>query len=446
MPGRHRAGDEVAGAAGPGEEKVASWWVVAIAGILTQLLTTISGVLAARMLGVEGRGQVVLVAVLAATASQLTLGGSLPNAITKQLAERRVTARDGLRRLPRVWAPWGLLGALAAGGYLLLLEADAEGTTKYALAGTVVVMAVQLMTLRILIGAMLGERAKVMTIALASVLPQALVVAVYAVATALDAGWSPVELLLVNVVCTGLVVVARLRGLAPATGRAEDRLDPADLHRLARSTHIGSVGPIDGLAIDRMLVGSLLGNAALGLYSVAFALGGLTTIFALCLAQVSLPHISGLQGDPAAESAFVKRWLLTTLVLLGAVVGVLELLLEPIIRITFGADFLGATECARWVLLASGLLGFRRVLIAILQGRDRGRVASVTELALTPVVVVGIVLAAAADSLVGVGLTMLAAGAAGCLVLGIAVHRSEATGIDRRATDADAGSGSVPAT
>lgn len=420
-----------------GEQKVAAWWVIALAGIMTQVLTTISGVLAARMLGVEGRGQVVLVAVLAATASQLTLGGSLPNAITKQLAERRVTARDGLRRIPRQWAPWGLLAAAVAGGYLLALEWDSSGSTRYALAGCVVVMAVQLMAQRILIGAMLGERANPLHIALTGVLPQAAVVTVYAVATAMDARWSPVELLLVNIVCTGLVLVARIRGLAPSSGRPEDRLDPQDLHALARRTHIGSVGPIDGLAIDRMLVGSLLGNAQLGLYSVAFALGGLTNIFALCLAQVSLPHISSLQGDPEAEKRFVRRWLLTTVVLLGAVVGVLELLLEPIIRVTFGHDFLGATECARWVLAASGLLGFRRVLIAILQGRDRGRIASYTELALTPIVVVGIVVAAAADSLVGVGVTMLAVGAAGCLILGVAVYRSEATGVDLRVEVAD---------
>lgn len=415
------------------EEKVASWWVIAVAGILTQLLTTVSGVLAARMLGVEGRGQIVLVAVLAVTASQLTLGGSLPNAITKQLAERRVAARDGLRGLPRRWAPWGLLAAAVAGAYMLFLEWDASGTTKYALAAAVLVMGVQLMAQRILIGAMLGERANPVHIALTGVLPQALVVAVYVVATVLDAGWSPVELLTVNIVCTGLVLVARVRGLGRSSGRPQDRLDPKDLHRLARRTHIGSVGPIDGLAIDRMLVGSLLGNAELGLYSVAFALGGLTNIFAICLAQVSLPHISSLQSDPEAESRFVRRWLLTTVVLLGAVVAVLELLLEPIIRVTFGSDFLGATEVARWFLVASGLLGFRRVLIAILQGRDRGRVASITELALTPIVVAGIVFSAATDSLVGVGVTMLGVGAAGCLILGVAVYRSEATGIDRRA-------------
>ncbi len=418
-------------------DTVAPWWLIAVAGILAQLLTTISGVLAARLLGVEGRGQVVLVAVLAATASQLTLGGSLPNAITKQLAERRVTARDGLRGLPRRWAPWGVLAAAVAGGYLLFLEWGTSGATKYALASCVVVMGVQLMAQRIVIGAMLGERANPVHIALTAVLPQALVVAVYAVITAVGADPSATALIAVNIVCTGLVLVARLRRLAPMTGRDRDRLDPGDLHRLARRTHIGSVGPIDGLAIDRMLVGSLLGNVQLGLYSVAFALGGLTNIFAICLAQVSLPHISSLQANPEAEARFVRRWLVTTVLLLGAVVGVLELLLVPTIRVTFGPDFLDATECARWVLAASGLLGFRRVLIAILQGRDRGRVASVTELALTPIVVAGIVYAAATDSLVGVGVTMLVVGAAGCVILGVAVYRSEATGIDR-APDAEA--------
>ena len=123
-------GDEDGDRPAAREETVAPWWLIAVAGIFTQLLTTISGVLAARMLGVEGRGQVVLVAVLAATASQLTLGGSLPNAITKQLAERRVVARDGLRGLTRRWAPWGVLAAAVAAAYMLFLEWDASGSDQ----------------------------------------------------------------------------------------------------------------------------------------------------------------------------------------------------------------------------------------------------------------------------------------------------------------------------
>jgi O-antigen/teichoic acid export membrane protein len=181
-----------------------------------------------------------------------------------------------------------------------------------------------------------------------------------------------------------------------------------------------------------MLVGSLLGSTMLGLYSVAVAFAGLTQIFAVCLALVALPQIASLQKDPDAEAPFVRKWVLTSAGMLAVVVGGLELILVPALKLTFGEDFIDATDSTRWMLVASGLLGFRRVLIAVLQGRDRGRVASMTELALTPLMVLGIVLAAAADSLVAVGVTMVGVGAASCLVLGVFVLRSEATGIDVR--------------
>jgi O-antigen/teichoic acid export membrane protein len=403
---------------------MASWWVIGGAGILTQLLFTVSGILVARMVGVEGRGQVVMVATLGAMASQLTLGGGLPNAVTKLLAERRVVARDGLHGLVRGWVFWGLLAASIAGGYMLLLEWEAQGAMKYGLAAAAVIMGLQAMASRIIVGAMLGEGTNHVHIALTSLLPQAAVVTAFGTALALGIHWNPVELLTVTIVCTGLVLLARLRVLARPTGKPEDRLDRAELSRLARRTHVGSVGPIDGLALDRMLVGSLLGNVQLGLYSVAFALGGLTSIFGMALGMVSLPRVTVLQENPQAEKHFVRRLLLFAVALFGVIVLAMQAILVPVIRLTFGADFLDATECARWMIVASALLGLRRVMIAVLQGRGRGDFASIVELTLTPVMIGGIMLAAALDSLVAVGVTMLAVGIASCLVLGFKVARS----------------------
>ena len=376
------------------------------------------------MVGVEGRGQVVMVATLGAMASQLTLGGGLPNAVTKLLAERRVVARDGLHGLVRGWVLWGLLAATIAGGYMLFLEWDATGATKYGLAVAAVIMGLQAMASRIIVGAMLGEGTNHVHIALTGLLPQAAVVAVFGTALALGIRWNPVELLTVTIVCTGLVLLARLRVLARPTGKPEDRLDRAELTRLARRTHIGSVGPIDGLALDRMLVGSLLGNVQLGLYSVAFALGGLTSIFGMALGMVALPRVTVLQEDPQAEAHFVRRLLLFSVALFGVVVLAMQVVLVPVIRLTFGPDFLDATECARWMIVASAFLGLRRVMIAVLQGRGRGGFASIVELTLTPVMIGGIMLAAALDSLVAVGVTMLAVGIVSCLVLGFRVARS----------------------
>jgi O-antigen/teichoic acid export membrane protein len=400
------------------------WWLLAGAGMLTQLLTMASGVMAARMLGVEGRGQLLLVATLGGVASQLTLGGSLPNAITKQLAERGVTARDGLHGMTLRWAPMAMAAAAVAAAYYLFLEWDADAPDKYLLALGVLVWSLQSMASRVLMGAMLGEGSRPVHIALTGVLPQAAVVAVIGTALALGVTWNAVEVTTVTVTCTVLVLLARLRLLAPSSGRTEDRLDAAELNRLARRTHIGSVGPIDGLAIDRLLVGSLLGTAPLGLYSVAVALASLNNILGMSLGMLALPRVAMLQKDPEAERRYVRSSVLLSVVLLGTVVAMLELTAGPLIRIAFGNEFVSATECARWVVLASGLLGFRRVLIGILQGRDRGRLASVVELALTPVLVLGVVVSAAVDSLVLVGVSMTVIGAAGCLVLGVAVLRS----------------------
>jgi O-antigen/teichoic acid export membrane protein len=400
------------------------WWLLTGAGVLTQVLSMASGVIAARMLGVEGRGQLLLVATLGGLASQLTLGGALPDAITKQLADRGVPARDGLRGMVWRWLPVAVVAGVVAAGYFLFLEWDNRGVDTYLLGLGVLLMAMQSMASRILMGAMLGEASPPMHVALTGVLPQALVVVVLGAALAIGVDWNAVEVTAVTVGCAGLVLLARLRVLRPATGRPADRLDGDELGRLSRRTHIGSVGPLDGLAIDRLLVGSLLGNHLLGLYSVAYALAAFNNILGMTLGKLAIPRVALLQHDAVAERRYVRDTLVLAVALMGCVVVVLAVIMRPFIRITFGEEFLDATECARWVVLASGLLGFRRVLIGILQGRDRARFASAVELLLTPVLVAGIVFAAAMDSLVLVGVAMTVTGAAGCLILGIGVLRS----------------------
>jgi len=407
-----------------GQAKNVPWWLLTGAGVLTQLLTMASGIIAARMLGVEGRGQLLLVVTLGTIASQLTLGGSLPNAITKQLAERGVRARDGLKGMTRRWTPVAIGAGAIAAGYYLFLEWDGASPDKYLLAVGVLLFALQAMASRVLMGAMLGEHSPPVHIALTGVLPQAVVVVVLGTALAIGVDWNAVEVTGVTVGCTVLVLLARLRLLARPTGRPEDRLDSDELSRLARRTHVGSVGPIDGLGIDRLLVGTLLGTAPLGLYSVAVALASLNNILGMSLGMLALPRVAALQKDPPAEARYVRDTLVLSVLLLGFVVAALELVMSPLIRLTFGEEFVGATETARWIVVASGLLGFRRVLIGILQGRDKGRFASVVEILLMPVLVAGVLVAAVQDSLVLVGVTMTVTGAAACAVLGFAVLRS----------------------
>lgn len=394
------------------------------AGFLTQLLMAVTGVVSARMLGVDGRGQVVLVASLATLASQLTLGGSLPNAVSRQLAERGVSARDGLSHLVGRWTLWGLLAAIAAGGVFLVIERNDAGSAKYALAVAVVLTAIQAMASQILVGAMLGEGTDLLNVGLTSMLPQALTTAVIAAAFAAGVRWNAVELTAVTIVCVGAVLLARLRLLAKPTHDPAAALDRKELAALARRTQIGSIGPLDGLGIDRTLVGGLLGSLQLGLYSAAYALTGLSTIIGGCLAMVILPRVTVAQRDPETEPAVVRRWLVAAGGLIVVVVTLLDLAARPLIRLTFGPEFVAAAACAHWLLAASGLLDFRRVMIAVMQARNCGGRASVIEVSLTPFVIVGIVVAAIHHSLVAAGIAMFAVACVACLLHGAALVRS----------------------
>lgn len=398
--------------------------LIAGSGILTQFLTLVSGVIAARMLGVEGRGQVVLVAVLAQMASQLTLGGSLPNAITKELAGHGLRARDGLHGMVGRWLVWGLLGGLGAAAYFLATEGRGLSPTAWALAVGTALMAMLAMTSRILIGSMLGESANPITIAMTGVLPQFVAVVVLGTALALGIAWNPVEIVVVMLLCQALVLATRIRSLAPPTGAPENRLDRRELARLARQTHIGSIGPLDGLALDRVLVGSIIGSVALGLYSAAVALGSLATILGATVAMVALPRIAAAQRLPAEqERALVRRWIVMSAAVLIPTIAIFELATPFVLPLLFGDEFRDAIPCGYWYVAAAGFLAFRRILIATLQGRGRGSAASWIEIALTPFVLVAVWVASLSDDVEVIGMGMLAVGLSSCLILGAAVAR-----------------------
>ncbi|MEH3034306.1 MAG: lipopolysaccharide biosynthesis protein [Aeromicrobium erythreum] len=400
-----------------------AWLAVVGGSLLVQGLVTISGILSARLLGVEGRGEVVLVVAVSGMAAQLTLGGSLPNAVTKRLADRRLTARDGVSHLVGRWTLLAVVSAVPAGALFVVLHGS-PSVHVVLLAVMVGLLAIQNMAFRLVTSALLGESAPMTRIAVATLLPQTLVTVGIAVLFVVErrAGALTVLSIMVGAFATGLVVGLAL--LAPRRGGAEDRLDGRDLWRLTRSTYVGSIGPIDGLLLDRTLVGALLGTTVLGLYSAASALGLLPSAMGNGLAAVLLPKVAGAQGDPQAERALVRNWLVIGAVALGAVVAGVLLVTEPVIVLAFGREFEDAVPIAYWLVAAAGLLGYRRILIAVLQGRDRGGVASIIELALTPVLVLGIVVAAELGSTVAVGQSMFAVAATSVLCLAVALRRS----------------------
>lgn len=384
--------------------------IVVGAGFFLQGLTAVTGVITARVLGVTGRGEIAMVAVISGIACTLTYGGGLPNTVAKTLAERRLSARDVIAPFARRWAVGALIPAVAAAGYLWV-SLDAGGSLHIAvLAALGGVLTVQLIAFRIALGCLQGEGA-ITPLIIAGMTPQvALTVGLIALWVAAPHADS-IVVALVMVGANILAVGITIRSLRPRSAEPVEGIDRRELNTAARHSFISSVGIVDGLGADRILVGSLIGTASLGLYSAATAVANLSSLAGAGLAYILLPKVAAAERDEA-ERRTVVRWTLFAMVTTTLIVGALQLAVGPIIRTAFGAEFAPAIPAARWLILADGLLAFRRVLIAIMQGRGHGATASKIELVVGLATIAGLIWATTDDDLVRVGQVMAAAGLA----------------------------------
>ena len=72
-------------------------------------------------------------------------------------------------------------------------------------------------------------------------------------------------------------------------GRDHPGLDRAEVRRLTRANYVNAIGTIDGVGLDRNLVGVLLGTVSLGLYSAATAVANFSTMVGTAASTVLLP-------------------------------------------------------------------------------------------------------------------------------------------------------------
>jgi O-antigen/teichoic acid export membrane protein len=390
-------------------------------GLANQLMLALSGPLVARMLGVQARGEVALIFVVSAIASQISFGGGLPPTIAHQLARRGVTGRDGLRRIAPKWVLPSIAPSVVA-GVVIYVAVSGPATTRLELAVITALLAFSLIWYLLLIGVLQGE-GSFRRLNILRIFPQMLNLAVLTVVFVLYRSWSVIPVMLLMLGLTIGSVVIGYRMLKPPTDHPGDELDPAELWSDARRTFVSATGPLDGLGIDQALVGLVLGQVLLGLYACATSLANLSTIVSRSIALMLLPRVTMSVGDPAVTRSLVRRWLMLSIAANITIVTVVEVLCGPVIRIAFGAAFVGAIPAAHVLIAADGLLGFRRVLIAVLQGQGRGGSASLTEAACLPLLIGGIAIGATSHGLVGVATSVAVMGAIVCVGLGVQIAR-----------------------
>lgn len=159
---------------------------------------------------------------------------------------------------------------------------------------------------------------------------------------------------------------------------------------------------------DQLVISIFFSATSLGLYVVAVTLTSLTTLIGFSFAVISLPMIA--RFDSLAERQRVGHLFVTATLFCATLVSIPVFLLEEeLIRFFFGADFVDAAGVGRVLLVAGVVFGLNRVLEAILQGLGRPLESSIGEGVALAVTAAGLAVLLPTMGIMGAGVTSLIA-------------------------------------
>ena len=351
--------------------------VAAMGAIQASLV--VSGVVAARVLGVENRGRLAVLVLLIALVTQLgTLGA--PAALTYFLSKG--CSRSQLLHLikPLAAAQLAVLSAtvfFAIFGWFRVADPHAPLSLAALSAAIVPAILAQQYSLAVL----QGERrfrafntvrtlpALTYSVALASLALAHAATLFVVVGVWLAATW------FAAVVSTTVALnggVASTSSAGPVTIRA--------ILDFGFKAVLGAVSPTEVFRVDQAVVGLFLSPAALGLYVVGVAFTNLPKFFAQGIGQVAYPIVASKRSRQEGLCT-ATRFMVIGLGIVTAVIVPLAVFSRTLVRFFLGPDFAGAAPVTRVLLIAALVYSARRILSDCFQGLGAPKVGSLGEVA-----------------------------------------------------------------
>ena len=336
--------------------------VVSVFGsFAAQAMVLVSGVLVARMLGVENRGHLALLWLVALILGQLGMLG-LPLAITYWIAKDPRSARAIMRSLLGPAVVQGpLLVALQAGALLLLVGNEA-GPVRLAAVLTLPLIPAMIAQ-QYALGILQGQR-RFRAFNLLRTLPSTLYALAVAALFLLSAGDLPAVALAftsVYVFAGGGAIWYAVAGLPRPSTHGGAVPSRGEMVRFGLKGMVGSISPLDTFQLDQAVVGLFISPAALGFYVVGLAFSNLPRFVAQSIGFVAFPHVAA-HTDSAHARRAMWRFAALALAACGSIVGVLEATAGWLVPLFFGDQFSPAIDLARILLVSALLVGLRRVL------------------------------------------------------------------------------------
>jgi O-antigen/teichoic acid export membrane protein len=386
-----------------------------------QALLAGSGVLAARMLGVEGRGNFAFLVLIPSILTQAG-GLGLPTAATYFLATGDYDSRQVLERLRRPalalaagWVPIQLLLIL------IFFQGDAPVAAGLSLAATPGIFAF-LFGLAFLQGLRMFGRFNLVRI-FPAIAYSGSMLAVFVVG---DGSLGTVaSVWAIGVTVTGLVALyVGVRALRLRGHSGRKRVSRRNLFSFGLRGLLGSTYPVDTFQLDQAVVGLFMSPSVLGVYVVAVAFTNLPRFVGQSIGIVAYPTVAN-SSNPREGRRRLKNFTLLTIGISLTIVAALEIAAGWLVPFFFGRDFEEAVPLVRILVLAASLTSVRRVLTEGARGRGEPGIGSIAELVAWLVLLPALVVFGAAWHAQGIAFAMVISSLAGLLAISIGIVASD---------------------
>jgi O-antigen/teichoic acid export membrane protein len=396
------------------------------AGLFGQATLVVSGPATARLLGVTGRGQLAILAIVAMISSQVGAAG-LPTAVTYIVAMRGISARAVLSTMASTWVSLCIVAGIVGAGVTVALGSSASPSV-WLDALLVATWIVSGMTYTLGLACLQGEsrfrplnwaRPIASTVSAVGLLCLLLLAHRAAVASVLSV------IVLGNLLAC--LVTARLAFAAHSTAAqaVTPNVGVGQLLRYGLASLAGATAPIDSLSIDQAIVGVMLSRGQLGLYAVAGSFNSLPSVLLSSLGTIALPRIAG-ESQEAARLRIIKRTAIIAALVAGITTLFAELIVAWLLPLAFGASFAPAVPAARILIVAGFFLSIRRILVVFVQAVGRPGHTGVGEMAALAVLVLCAVLLVPRLGIAGASSALLVAAVASDVYLWLVLRRPRA--------------------
>jgi len=351
-----------------------------------QAVLIISGILSARILGVEGRGYLALLIIFPVVLCQLG-GLGLPQALTYYTA-RNLEHADVVYRLVKFPFLIQVIGLVCL--HVLIVGIYVQQKPEYvALAGyltlaTIPGILAQQYSLALLQGLGRFRIFNIMRLMPAALFSGVIVIMFVAQARSLPAitlGWAGVNAIVGFVAC--YLAVRDVKTVQKAVAQLHSVPTLRSMLSFGIKGLPGIVSPLESFRIDQLVAGLLLSPSALGLYVVAKAFTNLPYFVAQSAGMIAYPAVSALRGmDGSIRTVWRFFWGVNALNLI--IVVSLIILMPVLIPLFFGLEFSPSVPVARMLLLGAFLLAARRILVEGIRGQGHPEVSTWAELSMYP--------------------------------------------------------------